>query len=146
MMEKGKRPDAGNIGPKQELVFNDLITPQILSRAQDKINNSTVFRDTIERIREHNDIVSVISEHVKLKRSGKNYFGLCPFHKEKTPSFSVSPSSQRFKCYGCGESGDIFDFIGAIENLSFLDSLRLLGQRAGISVLISTENEEALKK
>lgn len=118
-----------------------LLTPE-----PERSNNTTVFRETIEKVRTGNDIVSVVGEYVKLQRSGKNHFGLCPFHKEKTASFSVSVSSQRFKCYGCGEAGDVFDFVSGIQGVPFLDALRKLGQRAGISVLVSAEQEQVARE
>ena len=72
--------------------------------------------DLIEEIRNSNDIVDIVSQYVVLKRSGRNYFGLCPFHKEKSPSFSVSPDKQIFHCFGCGKGGNVFHFISQIEN------------------------------
>lgn len=88
--------------------------------------------DLKEEIRSANDIVDVISQYVTLKRSGRNYFGLCPFHKEKSPSFSVSPDRQYFHCFGCHKGGDVFTFISEIERLSFKESLEFLAERAKI--------------
>ena len=85
-----------------------------------------------EEIRSANDIVDVISQYVTLKRSGRNYFGLCPFHKEKSPSFSVSPDRQYFHCFGCHKGGDVFTFVSEIERLSFKESLEFLAERAKI--------------
>lgn len=79
-----------------------------------------------------NDIVDVVSHYVQLKRSGSNMSGLCPFHREKTPSFSVSPSLQIFKCFGCGVGGNVIDFIMRIENLDFVDAIAHLADRAGL--------------
>ena len=73
-------------------------------------------QDLIDEIKSSNDIVDIVSEYVKLKRAGKYYKGLCPFHKEKTPSFSVSPDKQIFYCFGCGMGGDAIRFISKIEN------------------------------
>ena len=89
--------------------------------------------DLIEEIRNSNDIVDVISQYVILKRSGRNFFGLCPFHKEKSPSFSVSPDKQIFHCFGCGVGGNVIHFVSKIENLDFRETLELLANRANIS-------------
>jgi len=80
------------------------------------------------------DIVDVVSEHVTLKRAGRNHVGLCPFHAEKTPSFSVSSDKQIFKCFGCGAGGDVIKFVQRIENVSFLEALRSLAARGGIQL------------
>ena len=90
--------------------------------------------ELIEEIRNSNDIVDVISQYVILKRSGRNFFGLCPFHKEKSPSFSVSPDKQIFHCFGCGVGGNVIHFISKIENLDFRESLELLANRANITL------------
>ena len=87
-----------------------------------------------EEIRSSNDIVDVISQYVILKRSGRNYFGLCPFHNEKSPSFSVSPERQYFHCFGCGKGGDVFTFVSEIEKISFKESIELLAERAKIAL------------
>lgn len=88
----------------------------------------------IEEIKSRLDIVQVIEKYVPLKQAGKNYSGLCPFHHEKTPSFIVSPDIQRYKCFGCGESGDMFNFIQKIENLDFPETLQKLAKDAGIEL------------
>jgi len=90
--------------------------------------------ETIEKIRDKTDIVSVVSEYVKLRKTGKNYVGLCPFHSEKTPSFTVSQEKQLFHCFGCGEGGNVFSFLMKIENLSFVEAVKELGAKAGIKV------------
>ncbi len=90
--------------------------------------------DLIEEIRVNNDIVDVISEYVKLDKKGKNYFGRCPFHNEKTASFSVEPVKQIFNCFGCGKGGNVIHFIMGIENLDFPEALKLLADRAKISL------------
>ncbi len=95
--------------------------------------------DLIEEIRVSNDIVDVISEYVKLEKKGKNYFGKCPFHNEKTGSFSVEPVKQIFHCFGCGKGGNVIHFIMSIENLEFPDALRLLADRAKIQIPDITE-------
>ena len=90
--------------------------------------------ELIDEIRSSNDIVDVISQYVTLKRSGRNFFGLCPFHKEKSPSFSVSPDKQIFHCFGCGVGGNVIHFVSKIENLNFLETLEVLAERAGITL------------
>ncbi|RKD34720.1 DNA primase [Thermohalobacter berrensis] len=90
--------------------------------------------ELIEEIRESNDIVEVISEYLSLKRTGSNYKALCPFHSEKTPSFVVSPSKQIFHCFGCGEGGDVINFVMKYENLNFIEALKLLADRVGIEI------------
>ena len=90
--------------------------------------------ELIDEIRNSNDIVDIISQYVILKRSGRNFFGLCPFHKEKTPSFSVSPDKQLFHCFGCGAGGNVIHFISKIENVDFKESLEILADRAGIKL------------
>ena len=98
-----------------------------------------------EEIRSANDIVDVISQYVSLKRSGRNFFGLCPFHKEKSPSFSVSVDRQYFHCFGCHKGGDVFTFVSEIEKVSFKEALELLAERAKISLPVS-ENADFNKK
>ncbi|MDP4182346.1 MAG: DNA primase [Bacillota bacterium] len=100
--------------------------------------------ELIEEIRINNDIVDVISEYVKLERKGQYMFGLCPFHKEKTPSFSVTPSRQMFRCFGCDKGGNVFHFIMNMENLDFIEAVRLLADRARIQ-LPEGESEEEKK-
>lgn len=90
--------------------------------------------DLKEEIRAANDIVDVISQYVTLKRSGRNYFGLCPFHKEKSPSFSVSPDRQYFHCFGCHKGGDVFTFVSEIERLSFKETIEYLAERGHITL------------
>jgi len=89
-------------------------------------------RENIEEIKSRLDIVPIVEKHVKLRKAGKNFVGLCPFHSEKTPSFIVSPSIQRYKCFGCGESGDIFNFVEKTEHLDFVDVLEKLAKEAGL--------------
>ena len=90
--------------------------------------------ELIDEIRNSNDIVDIISQYVILKRSGRNFFGLCPFHKEKTPSFSVSPDKQIFHCFGCGAGGNVIHFISKIENADFKEAIGILANRAGIEL------------
>ncbi len=90
--------------------------------------------ETISKVGDLADIVQVISDYLPLKKSGANYVGLCPFHNEKTPSFTVSESKQFFKCFGCGAGGDVVTFIMKQENLSFPESIRFLGDKLGIEI------------
>ncbi len=92
-----------------------------------------------------NDIVALVGQYVQLKRSGNSYTGLCPFHKEKTPSFHVSPDRQLYHCFGCNAGGGIIDFVKNIENLDFLESLRFLAERAGIAMDTTAFREEDKK-
>lgn len=101
--------------------------------------------ELIEEIISANDIVDVISQYVTLKRSGRNFFGLCPFHREKSPSFSVSPDKQIFHCFGCGVGGNVIHFISKIENLDFKETLEFLADRAGI-LLPTYSNTQDNKK
>ncbi|MCP4750573.1 MAG: DNA primase [Proteobacteria bacterium] len=95
-----------------------------------------ISRDQKERILKATDIVQLVSGYVQLKASGQKYLGLCPFHQEKTPSFSVSPAYQNYKCFGCDESGDAIRFVMEIENLQFVEAIRFLADRCGIRIEI----------
>lgn len=109
------------------------------------IDVSRYSDELIEEIRINNDIVDVVSEYVKLDKKGKYYFGLCPFHKEKTPSFSTDPTKQIFYCYGCSKGGSIFQFISLAEKLDFVESVRFLADRAKIQ-LPEDNDEEQIEK
>lgn len=102
--------------------------------------------ELIEEIRSRNDIVDVISEHVKLKKQGGTYFGLCPFHNEKSPSFSVTPGKQMYYCFGCGEGGNVYSFVMKYENYSFIEAVKMLADKAGIELQESQNSEEERKK
>ncbi len=91
-------------------------------------------RENIDEIKSRLDIVPIVERQVKLRKAGKNFSGLCPFHSEKTPSFIVSPSIQRYKCFGCGESGDIFNFVEKTEHLDFVEVLEKLAKEAGVEL------------
>src|SRR5437763_1570118 len=86
-----------------------------------------------DEIRSRNDIVEVISASVALKRKGRSYLGLCPFHTEKTPSFNVNAETQTFTCFGCGVKGDVFTFVERIENMTFVEAADFLARRAGLT-------------
>lgn len=102
--------------------------------------------DLVEEIRMKNDIVDVISTYVKLQRKGSSYFGLCPFHNEKSPSFSVSPSKQMYYCFGCGAGGNVFTFVMEYENYSFQEAINYLADRVGIELPEIEYSEEAKKQ
>ena len=101
--------------------------------------------ELIDEIKNRNDIVDVISQYVILKRSGRNFFGLCPFHKEKSPSFAVSPDKQIFHCFGCGVGGNVFHFVSKIENMSFIETVQMLAEKSGVE-LPTLENSEDTEK
>ena len=90
--------------------------------------------EVVEEVREKNDIVDVISGYVKLQKNGANYFGLCPFHNEKSPSFSVSPGKQMYYCFGCGAGGNVITFLMEYENYTFPEALKFLADRAGVAL------------
>ncbi len=90
--------------------------------------------EIIDEVRQNTDIVDIISQYVHLKRSGRNFFGLCPFHNEKSPSFSVSPDKQIFHCFGCGAGGNVYTFLTKIEGISFKEAVEQLAERANISL------------
>ena len=87
--------------------------------------------ETIERIRNTADIYDVVAQYVDLKKRGRNYFGLCPFHSEKTPSFSVAPEKQIYHCFGCGSGVNVFSFIVEHEKVSFIEAVQQLGEKYG---------------
>jgi len=89
---------------------------------------------SIDEIRDKADILSLVQEYVPLKKRGKNYVGLCPFHQEKTPSFTISPEKQLFHCFGCGEGGNIFAFLMKIEKLDFVEAVEKLGAKLGVEI------------
>ena len=100
--------------------------------------------DIVEQVRSSVDIVDVIGSYVRLKRKGNSYFGLCPFHNEKTGSFSVSGQKQMYYCFGCGAGGNVFTFLMEYENASFPEALKMLADRAGIR--LPEENHSAQER
>ena len=102
--------------------------------------------ELVEEVRLKNDIVDVISSYVKLQKKGSSYFGLCPFHNEKSPSFSVSRQKQMFYCFGCGAGGNVFTFLMEYENYSFVEALRVLADRAGVELPKMEYSREAQEK
>lgn len=101
--------------------------------------------ELVEEVRQKNDIVDIISGYVRIKQKGANYVGLCPFHNEKTGSFSVSPSRQIFKCFGCGVGGNVFSFVMQYENYTFVEAMKMLAERAGVA-LPEAEYDDNAKK
>ena len=99
--------------------------------------------ELMEEFRTRNDIVEVISGYVRLQKKGSNYFGLCPFHNEKSPSFSVSPGKQMYYCFGCGAGGNVITFLMEYENQTFPEAVRTLAQRAGIALPEADDSKEA---
>ena len=91
-------------------------------------------QDKIEEVRTRADIVEIIGAQVRLRRAGRNFVGLCPFHNEKTPSFSVNAERGFFHCFGCGAGGTVFDFVMRVEGLTFLETLQSLARRYGIAL------------
>ena len=102
--------------------------------------------DFIQQIRDNNDIESVIGSYIDLKRRGKNLVGLCPFHNEKTPSFTVYPDTASYYCFGCGAGGEVINFIRNIENLDFIESVKLLADRAGLKLPETDSYDDAIAK
>ena len=102
--------------------------------------------EILDEVRNSNDIVDVISQYISLKRSGRNYFGLCPFHNEKSPSFSVSPDKQIFHCFGCGVGGNVISFISKIEGIGFKEAIEVLAERANIKLPTIDNNIDSKKE
>lgn len=102
--------------------------------------------EIIDEVRQTNDIVDIISQYVHLKRSGRNFFGLCPFHNEKSPSFSVSPDKQIFHCFGCGAGGNVFTFLMKIEGISFIEAVQTLAERSNIALPTIQNNVDTAKE
>ena len=100
--------------------------------------------EKIDEIRNATDILDLIGSFVRLKKRGKNYVGLCPFHSEKTPSFNVSPERQMYHCFGCGVGGNVFTFVMESEKVSFTEAVRSLAEKAGISLPRYTPEQEAV--
>ncbi len=99
--------------------------------------------EIVEEVRSRNDIVDIISGYVRLQKRGSNYFGLCPFHNEKSPSFSVSPGKQMYYCFGCGAGGNVITFLMEYENYTFAEALKVLADRAGVTLPQEDNSKEA---
>ena len=102
--------------------------------------------DFVEEVRQRSDVVDIISSYVNLKRTGSSYFGLCPFHNEKSPSFSVSPNKQMYYCFGCGAGGNVFTFLMEYENLTFVEALERLAEQAGMELPEKGNSENDRKR
>lgn len=102
--------------------------------------------DLIEEVRMKNDIVDVISGYVKLQKKGSSYFGLCPFHNEKSPSFSVSRQKQMYYCFGCGAGGNVFTFLMEYENYTFTEAVEYLAERSGVELPKAEYSREAKER
>lgn len=98
--------------------------------------------DIVEEVRSRNDIVDVVSQYVHLQKKGASYFGLCPFHNEKTPSFSVTPAKQMYYCFGCGAGGNVFTFLMEYENFTFSEAMQELAQKAGVELPKQEQTKE----
>src|SRR5512146_854448 len=98
---------------------------------------------TLEQIRAASDIVDVIGSYIPLKRAGANFVALCPFHKEKSPSFNVNPSRQIFHCFGCHKGGDVFTFVKEFENITFVEAVKRLADRAKIPLELEKDGAGA---
>ncbi len=108
----------------------------------DMVSHNQVDNDIIASIQSSNDIVDVVGEYVQLKKQGRNYFGLCPFHSENTPSFSVNQEKQIFHCFGCGKGGNVFTFMMEIEGYSFPQSVQHLAEKSGQQITLSNQSNE----
>ena len=102
--------------------------------------------DFLELVKSKNDIIDVASKYITLSRRGSNYWACCPFHTEKTPSFSIKPDGQFFKCFGCGEGGNVFDFVMKMENVDFRTAVEMLAKSAGLELPTDTDNEESRRR
>src|SRR6187455_2713155 len=101
-----------------------------------------IGQDTLDRIRRETDLVALIGESLKLQKRGRSHVGLCPFHKEKTPSFHVNPERGFYHCFGCHASGDAIKFVQETEGLDFIEAVRSLAERMGIDVIETTNDAE----
>ena len=100
----------------------------------------------LEELKSRTDIVSVISQYIKLERKGRNYWGCCPFHSEKTPSFCINDTEQFYHCFGCKESGDVIKFIEKIESCDFYDAVKVLADKCGMQMPTISSNDDLAKK
>ncbi|MCI0404672.1 MAG: DNA primase [candidate division Zixibacteria bacterium] len=109
---------------------------------QNQAKKGNLSNEWTEKVREATDLVDLVSEYLTLKKKGKNFLGLCPFHQEKTPSFSVSPEKGVYHCFGCGKGGDVFNFVMEVEHLSFPETLRYLARKANITLPEKRDKKE----
>ena len=101
--------------------------------------------EIVEEVRMKNDVVDIISGYVRLQKKGANYFGLCPFHSENSPSFSVTPSKQMYYCFGCGAGGNVFTVVMNYENYTYVEAINTLAERAGVVLHEMDYSEHARK-
>lgn len=102
--------------------------------------------ETLEEIRERTDLVALAGEYLPLRKRGQNFFGVCPFHAEKSPSFAVHPAKQKYHCFGCGVGGDVFDFMARVEKTDFLGATKILAARAGVQLeRVPSQDAERLR-
>ena len=104
------------------------------------------MQSSIDEVLRRSDIVEIVSSYVTLRRNGSDFVGLCPFHREKTPSFHISSDKQLFYCFGCGTGGNLIDFVMKIENLDFVDSIKFLAERSGVTLEEEIYSPEVQKK
>jgi len=123
---------------------NNIYTVEKNSREGDV--SLQIPEEVIEKIKEQNDIVDIISENVRLKKSGRNYMGLCPFHNDKSPSFSVSSEKQIYKCFSCGEAGNVFTFAMKYKKLTFLEAAKYLADKANIPLQIEGQENDKISR
>src|SRR5690625_5117724 len=126
-----------------EVILNDNYTQYEIMVVQ---MNTQIPEEVIENIRRENDIVDIIEEYVSLKKQGRNYFGLCPFHDEKSPSFSVTKEKQIFHCFGCGKGGNVITFLMEIETFNFMEAIQFLANRTGIDLPETRPRESSLSE
>ena len=107
--------------------------------------NVNLTPDFLEELRSRNDIVDVASKYITLNRRGANFWACCPFHNEKTPSFSIKQDGQFFKCFGCGESGNVITFLMKLENVDFLTAVEMLCKNCGMTMPTTADSEEMMK-
>ena len=105
-----------------------------------------ISNEFIEEVRSRNDIVAVLGEYLNLKKAGRNYRALCPFHSEKSPSFMVSADKQIFHCFGCQAGGNVFRFVMKIDNLTFMEAVEKLAKRAGLTMPTPVRSKEAIAR
>src|SRR5699024_12619907 len=105
---------------------------------------SQIHEDVIEHLRKENDIVEVIEEYVQLKKQGKNYFGLCHFHDEKSPSFSVTKEKQIFHCFVCGKGGNVIIYLIEKESMNFIEAIEYLDERVNYTLSLTNLNQSSL--
>ena len=110
------------------------------------MSNTFFTPEFLEELRSKNDLVSVASNYITLNKRGGNFWACCPFHNEKEPSMSIKPDGQFFKCFGCGESGNVINFVMKMENLPFVDAVELLCKNCGMELPSNEDNEDLQRR